>query len=440
VSGTNSIVESLIPCSFRGIPFGLNAITTKTARATAVHRYPFKDKPWVEDLGAGLTVFSVSGFFADKSGGLLAMVARDALALAVKTAGPGIFTHPTLGVFQCSVLSFSSVESKDAIGAFPFEMELCESTSGPDYPTQTGSTSGSLSLSSLNVLSAAGSDFASTALTYTGLGAAVLETAPGVLAAWSAVPASLTSTAQSIMGSVVGLGDSFGRYADGNTLTAAPDGSTPSSLVSAALANQSAMQTTISTSLASAASGVPANVSAAAVAISGAVLASANDPGDQIDLLMPMAQYFVTATTVGGNLGAGIAAIEAAAAALARVCALAQLGIAVSNYAMTSYDEAVALQQEVVALYDAELQAASDDQRDATFTALYDLRAAVNDYFTALAATLPATEQITLQGSLPALVIAQRLYNDATRTPELIARANPPHPAFMPTTFTALSS
>jgi len=41
---------------------------------------------------------------------------------------------------------------------------------------------------------------------------------------------------------------------------------------------------------------------------------------------------------------------------------------------------------------------------------------------------------------MPALAIAYRLYADATRADDLIARVDPPNPNFMPTRFEALSS
>ena len=37
-------------------------------------------------------------------------------------------------------------------------------------------------------------------------------------------------------------------------------------------------------------------------------------------------------------------------------------------------------------------------------------------------------------------MLAQRLYGDATRADELIRRATPWHPAFMPTTITVLAA
>lgn len=436
---SESIVQSLIPATFRGVPFIVEGMVSRVARRTAIHEYPYREAIWAEDMGGGVNVFAFSGFFADNAGGLLAMLARDAFLLAAKQKGPGLLTHPTLGVMQVSVLSFASSEDKDHLGRFGLELEVCETATGPEFPADAGGA-GSISLASLNVLSAGGSDYAAAALRYAGLGAGVLMVAPGVLRAWSALPASLSTTAESVMGAVAGLGDGWGRYTDGNAATAAPAGSTPQSLIAETLAAQADMQATVAMSLDTAADGTPVKVSAAAEAISGAILASAADPADQIRLLAPMAGYAATGTSAGGTLGDGIVAIEAAAAALCRTVTLARLAAAVAAYRLASYEEAIALRQQVADLFNAELLAASADARDASFSALRDLRSAVLDYLGGLAATLPATEVVVLPAPVPALAVAQLLYNDASRTGEIIARADPPHPAFMPTMFTALAA
>ena len=46
--------------------------------------------------------------------------------------------------------------------------------------------------------------------------------------------------------------------------------------------------------------------------------------------------------------------------------------------------------------------------------------------------------QVTTAQPLPALTLANRLYQDATRADELVQEARVPHPAFMPTTMKVL--
>ncbi|MOA37442.1 hypothetical protein D3C78_1590320 [compost metagenome] len=56
----------------------------------------------------------------------------------------------------------------------------------------------------------------------------------------------------------------------------------------------------------------------------------------------------------------------------------------------------------------------------------------------ARAAGLSVLMQVTMAQTLPALTLANRLYQDASRADELIQAAGVPHPAFMPTSMKVL--
>jgi len=76
---------------------------------------------------------------------------------------------------------------------------------------------------------------------------------------------------------------------------------------------------------------------------------------------------------------------------------------------------------------------------DDSFRALRNARTAVSRDLRTRAATLAGLRTWSLPLSLPALVLAQRLYRDPDRADQLIAQAAPPHPLFMPADFTALA-
>ncbi|MDE8559052.1 hypothetical protein PZO64_22590, partial [Pantoea vagans] len=59
---------------------------------------------------------------------------------------------------------------------------------------------------------------------------------------------------------------------------------------------------------------------------------------------------------------------------------------------------------------------------------------------TANGASLSSVQTVTFNRPLPALTIANRLYQDAERSESLVKMADPIHPAFMPTSFKALTS
>lgn len=427
-----------IPASFRGIPFAVNSIATKLGRRTVLHEYPFRDDVWAEDLGRAPRVFQVSGFLADSAGGFLAEAARDALALACERKTPGTFTHPTFGIFTVALVSFITSESKDSLGSYSVDFEFVQ-TAEPQFPGSKKDTVFGLSLGSLNLLDAGGSDFAASIIGYIGLGAAVLAALPGVIASFAAIPQTLTTAAAGIIGSVRGVAGSFGRFDNGGLEDAPPAEATATSQLAIGVAAQQSLVTALAAANAKASTGLPSDIATAAGTITAAVRASANDPADQINALVPLLVF--TAPVSGGSdaIAVGINICANATAALCRVSALAEVGNAIAAYRPTSYDDAVARQTSVVALIDSESLIAADSGDAATYSALRALRSDVIDLLAARGASLAPLRTYTLSGPMPALAVAQRLYEDGARAADLIARANPIHPAFMPAQFVALA-
>jgi len=97
--------DNLRQASFRGIPFKVMDADASIGRRNILHQYPFKDVPYVEDLGADADEFSVNAYIVqnlendyDYFGG------RDALITAIKKKGSGILVHPFLGELTVAVL------------------------------------------------------------------------------------------------------------------------------------------------------------------------------------------------------------------------------------------------------------------------------------------------------------------------------------------------
>jgi prophage DNA circulation protein len=131
--------------------------------------------------------------------------------------------------------------------------------------------------------------------------------------------------------------------------------------------------------------------------------------------------------------------VAGASSDLFRRAAVLALAQAVTGYTPTSHDDAAAVRVLVTGRLDAEIQIAADQGQDATFNALHDVRTAVVQDLTARATSLASLVQVATPQAVPALFLAQRLYKDAGRADELIAEANPIHPAFMPVVFKALA-
>ena len=92
---TGSFASKLLPASFRGVSFGVISASSKFGRRNAVHEYPFRDTPWVEDLGRQARRFSVTGFIVGDD----VIERRDAMIAACESSDTGSSTlvHPTLG-------------------------------------------------------------------------------------------------------------------------------------------------------------------------------------------------------------------------------------------------------------------------------------------------------------------------------------------------------
>jgi prophage DNA circulation protein len=166
----------------------------------------------------------------------------------------------------------------------------------------------------------------------------------------------------------------------------------------------------------------------------------ANDPADQIQLLSQLAQYQPSVPTVSGNLGTATANLATAVGNVCRRAALVSLAKACAAYQPTSADDARTLSVNVSALFDAEIQVAADAGDTDAYTGLKALRAGVADDLAARGATLPVLTTVQTGAPMPALALAQKLYGDATRAVDLILRAQPAHPGFLPTSFKALAS
>ncbi|GCE81771.1 hypothetical protein MSKU3_3246 [Komagataeibacter oboediens] len=164
------------------------------------------------------------------------------------------------------------------------------------------------------------------------------------------------------------------------------------------------------------------------------------DPAGQIAVLTPLVSCSATVLASSAPIGGAIATARTATATLCRQAALLSLSRACGDWQPSSAEDAQAMRLKVGTLLDDEAIIAADNGNDASFQALRSLRAQVLQDLADRGARLPDMITVTRNAALPALVLAQQLYADGSRAPDLIRRADPIHPAFMPTAFEALSS
>lgn len=89
--------EEWKPASFRGIRFYVDTADASFGRRNSVHEYPYKDTPYVEDLGRKSKTISFNAYFLGDN----YIRERNRLIQVIESnTTPGTLIHPTLGTLQ----------------------------------------------------------------------------------------------------------------------------------------------------------------------------------------------------------------------------------------------------------------------------------------------------------------------------------------------------
>ena len=431
MSGALGLLNEYRQCSFRGIPFATIGTAGANGRKVAVHDYPFRDDAVAEDLGRRPRSFRVRGFVT----GLLYHAQFDLLQAAIEQPGPGLLVHPSRGVLKAAVLNFDWREPDGRFGVIEFDIEFLEQKNFLSTLV-LAAASAVIAVAGAVLQSACSSDYSSR----TSAGYAAGDTAPKAALAtvqvWGAQAVGLSQRPDVMTSALASLPTYYGRFVSGNSAVTAPGGTVASALDGVVIGQAAVGAATAALS----ASLDAASLAMAVLAVPQALAALVADPATQVALLSELAAYAPATLASTAPTGASIATAQTAAAALCRRATIASIGIACSAYQPTSYDDAEALRASVCAIMRAEALVAADAGDDASFQAIRALLSQVTQDLSTRASQLSRLITVTRNASVPAPLLAQQLYADGSRAPELIRRANPIHPAFMPVSFPALAS
>lgn len=447
---TGDWFKRLDKASYGKFPFGVESIRTAAGRKTSIHTYPFRDDVWVEDLGKRARQFEVLGFIVEGdliTGGGDVISQRKALLEVCETAGGQTLVHPTLGtIASVCCLGVETIERRDLGRAFEIRLTLIVAGNRL-FPTTTVSTGDASQDAASSTGIQARADFVKSAAASIAAGAAVVQQAVSTAVGWYQIGVTVVNDVKRIIGAVSTLAGNFGRlFGGGNngvsgSNTQAPSTVTASDLLAEASASRVAVMTAGAALQAAAANpSDAATLGAAAQAFVAAVAASATAPADAVRLVSSLAQYSPAPVTQPGPIGASMLTMQTALAALLRRYALAQLAVTLTTYQPSSQQDADSTLASAVGLIDAETDAAGDAGDDDAYQALRALRQSVVADLTARGADVAAIATFTFNATLPSLVLANRIYRDPKREPQLVQQIDPRHPAFCPTTFQALSS
>lgn len=450
---------SLRPASYNEVPFAVLSESVTAGRRSVVHEYPNKEtKPWVEDLGLQSTVIRINGFLVENSlvygGGSvkdqklrLLNVIRGGMNGSTKAPGLGTLIHPTWGTLKSNCISAEFGSSWDRGRVVEVRLVFVQ---GGDrlYPKAQQPTGNGVSGAASTVNSASLSSFITNIASKIVAGAAVIKAAVSTAVKWYQTVNTLAHDVKRFWNSLSTLAGNFGRlFGGGNTGYAgsnqkATSTATAASLIAADTSSRAAVATA-GAALATAAANVggdPATFANAAQGVVAALAASASSPADAIRLLSSLIQFSPTPVVGSSQIAVAQQTMQSACADLFRRATVAQIAISSSTYQPSSADDASSMRDSVAALIDNEIQIAADQGEDDVYMSLRALRQSVVADLDARGSGLAATATFTFGVTLPALMLANRLYRDSTRSDELVAQADPIHPAFMPTQFNALSS
>lgn len=446
--------EHLHPASFRGVPFAVLTAEGVFGRRQAIHEYPYRDTAWIEDLGRATRRLIIRGFLIQSSGLYNApdvMTQRDSLIAACEMPDAGTLVHPTLGEMTVSIpeSGLRLNEGAESGRVFEFTLTIIESGLRVFSVTSSADAVSSIQSSWFGLATKSVATFIATVKGEIRSVTQTIRTLKSTAAFWVNMVNSTTSEATNlgnVLRSTLGR-DRYGRFNHG-TVGGSVTGATASVSTQSDTTNLSALvDQRMAVSVegrASLAAAIDALTEAATVeahanavlAVVNAILASGASTLDLIRMMQELTA--INDDTFRPNPGDSNTA--AASYQLIIVLCAGAMVFAASQYQPESYDDAVDILTRVCDVVDGAALSAADTGNDEVYQSLMTLRESIVTLLQQTGANLSRVEIVNFNRSLPALNLANRLYQDARRGDALVKMAVPVHPAFMPLRFKALNS
>lgn len=388
--------RSVVAGSFRGVPFHTVDAEIRVGRRNQVNEYPQRDLPYVDDLGRKARRYAVELYVIGDN----YLAERDALIEALEAEGSGELIHPRYGALKVSVEGDASVkETPERGGIARITVTFVEDTSNT-FPKAVQDTVSQVETATNAADEASEAAFADA---FSVEGISVLATQ--AIADLTTTVSGLLETARQVT-SVEGLAEIV-RQAGGLTASLSGLIRTPVALVQSLRSIYAQLVQEVAQPISAIAEFQYVffgNTRSASTAFNGSSLArSQTNQNASADLQRRLS--------------------------LTNQARLVAVAITNTDVVATS-GQATALRDALVAQIDAELEV--NDPPAAVASALSAVRVAVVRDVAARSEFLQSRSTFTPQAVLPALVLAHRVYQDAGRADELVARNGVAHPAFMP--------
>lgn len=409
---------TLRKASYRGAPFYVENDKHETGRRLVVHEFPHRDEPYVEDLGRSANKMDVTAYVVGDS----ADSAAKRLLSACDAGGAATLNLP-IATFKAHCEKCSRDFTKDKLGYIAFSISFVRDGSGA-APYPVAYLARLIETSADGIASLLSSFFSRSFATidYAGYVAREASDEVGSMAAqldmtFRSVPLDIAKT-PALLQMVSDLS------ADADTLVAAGDRADKYGATSFVMQQ---------------AENSPAEIVTRLQDIFSA-LVDAAEPDVLLEAATPLAD-FVPVDTIGQTPSAKQSATNIAALRLAlRISALTAIANAIVNRTYSDRRQGTQARADAAELFNAELDRLSGAADYELFVAIKELSGRIATYLSRLINDLAPVVSVSAPSTMPALWWSQRLYGNADRASELVARNSVVNPAFMPTEFEALAS
>lgn len=438
--------------SYRGVEFFVERADATHGRRWLVHEYPRRDAPYAEDMGRRAKEWRLSLFVAGDDYDLQ----RDKLVKALDAPGAATLVHPYLGTMSAVGTDVRTSESTREGGVCIFEVTFSESGEQLQ-PGTTVDTQRKVGEAADELEAQAEQDFwdrwSIKGLTGWSLEEIQRDLASAIdgieqfvggladeIAAVIRFPANITGL---ILGGYNRLRNAVMRpvnaldlYSGRSPLSASrvrlnlTGSSTRSSRASSTFgtgtsANNGSGGNGLGTGLGSVATSGSSSFTSADTDVVGAMRLTPGTPTRAVRMLRT-AGTATTSQAIVTRDAQRLTNLVAAEQLNGRLAAVTAARVVAETDWLSRYD-AEAAGKDVLELIDLQMQTV-EPVADAVYNALVVLRAAVSTDLRTRALALPNMSEYTPQATLPAVVIAHRLYGDASRADEICVRNNVRHP------------
>lgn len=402
--------KQMLPGSFRGVPFGVRVAQTQVGRRVVVHEYPQRPDVYTEDLGPKADAFTIEAVVIGPD----YMKGRDELIDALKQVGPGILVHPYYGERLVTLVAPARItETFSEGGKVTFSLDFINAGDN-DEPYSRIDTQDAVEAAADEAELACTDDFANNF--------------------------SLDGVADFVETSALDLAGGVMSALDDARRSIVPDLSILSDFVAEANSIMGSVNRLIR---------APAAFAQSVLGMFGALKSLAISPLYALNSYRGLFDYGGKHASVPRTTPSRLrqSSNQVAITGLVRRVALIQAARVASRVEIDTYDQAVALRDDLAARLDDEAagiipapvgnevaDTTIDTVSEPVYQALTALRVALIRDLTSRAAKAPRIARVQLPSTMPALVAAYRIFGDATRADEIISRNKKHirHPGFVP--------